>query len=82
MSHISSQKAYPDGYISCRDETHQRRQKEDMKRYINYWRSQIDEQIWQCWCYPQKQHIVQKLISTLTNLKNTQPIRPGKKTKT
>lgn len=71
------ERAYSNGYISCRDETNQSRQKEDMVRYIDYRRSQIDKQIRQRWRYPQKQHIVQKLISTLTNLnihKNHKPI--------
>lgn len=40
------ERAYSNGYISCRDETNQCRQKEDMVRYIDYRRSQIDKQIW------------------------------------
>jgi|AraCvinosormetaG_1042628.scaffolds.fasta_scaffold07988_2 hypothetical protein len=66
-------RAYSDSYISCRNETNQCRQKEDMERYIDYRRCKIDKKIWQSWCYPQKQHIVQKLISTLTNLKGIKP---------
>lgn len=65
----AGKRAYSNGYISCWDETNQCRQKEDMERYIDYRRRKIDKKIWQSWCYPQKQHIVQKLISTLTDLK-------------
>ena len=45
---------------------------ETLQDFLEY--EMIDKQIWQCWCYPQKQHIVQKLISTLANLYNTQAI--------
>lgn len=40
-----------------------------MEWYIHYWRCQVDEKIWQCWSYSQKQHIVEQLIPTLGYLK-------------
>lgn len=48
-----------------------------MKWYINNWRCQIDEKIWQCRGYPQKKHVIQQLIPTLCYL--NQPKKKKKK---
>ena len=61
-------KAYPDSNIRRRNKTDQCCRKEYMKWYINNGRRQIDEKIWQGWCYPQEKHVIQQLIPTLCYL--------------
>lgn len=67
------EKSYPDCDIRCWNKTSKSCQKENMERHINNWGCQINEKVWQCWSYPQKEHIVQQLIPTFCYL-NTQKI--------
>lgn len=43
-------------------------QKENVKGYVNNWRCQVDEKVWQCWSYSEKKHIIEQLFPTLCNL--------------
>lgn len=64
----SERGTYSDSDIGCRNKTNQSSQKENMKRYIDNRRCQINEKVGQRWSYPQKQHVIQQLISTFSYL--------------
>lgn len=59
---------YSDCDIGCWNKTNQGSQKENMKWYINNGRCQINEKVGQRRSYPQKEHVIQQLISTFSYL--------------
>lgn len=61
-------KAYSDCDICRWNKTHQSCRKENMERYVNDWRCQVDEKVRQCWSYPQEKHVIKQLFPTLRNL--------------
>lgn len=43
---------YSNSDVGGWNKTNYGRQKENMKRYVHYWRCQIDEKVGQGWSYP------------------------------